>query len=842
MDARARRAADDRVARRALRSGLPAGVVARRHAHRVLGVAQGRLPRHPRSSSSRPGKVEEVTHDRAIDMSPAWSRRRQATLLRQRPHRHLEHLRVRHRATHATWQVTNVLGGAFQAAAVARRQAARVRGRGAGGRLRPVRAAARSRERGCRRATTSTTSRRRSTITRRRGVRSARRARIARSSRSRRRRGRCSSTLASRTASIQTGGSDAVGLHGYSLALGLDLDQRRHQRRRVVRLRRLAARACGFAARARSLERGGWRIDGVNKRYREEDWSGTVVGRHPVRVAAERELDAVVRLRRRLVPARRGADDDRSIRTCACRCIRRPTTSRPASARGSRSRRVRGDDVRRSARSSGFDASVSAPPRSSGARRDVPQLHAVSYAADRVPAAVGQDAGARRCGWSARCAPATSCAPAASALGGVPAQDVAMSIVNSTRAGVDRLPARLPGAHGRRQPVPPAQPRVPPGAVADRARPRDAADLPPPRPLRAAVATSAPRSTARSTPSRPARVGRRGAPRSTRSSATSCRARSRSGTARGLTEGGSRRDLVPADGELVKPTSRDPALRPATSPSRSRASSPSRCARCAIGSGSSSITSSATSRRRPGRRRIRGARCRRCARTSRPRTSRRPSSRAGSTSSIARSHDEPPGWFDLAAAVDLGLRLAGHHLGPGIELLFDLGNVAPARGTPGTLALARRAARRGRARARRARSPGSSLSVRVVDRRRWGSSRSPTTAAADARDELGELARAIVTPWGATVDAASAGRAGLRVRAAPRDELSSCCRYVGLPTGGVAAPRLVVGDALRQQRRDPRRRRRAPRRRPRAGPSRPAAGARRSAAGSRRAARTRGPR
>ncbi|HEY5950944.1 MAG TPA: hypothetical protein VIV40_35875, partial [Kofleriaceae bacterium] len=50
-------------------------------------------------------------------------------------------------------------------------------------------------------------------------------------------------------------------------------------------------------------------------------------------------------------------------------------------------------------------------------------------------------------------------------------------------------------------------------------------------------------------------------------------------------------------------------------------------------------------------------------------------------------HEEEPRWFDLAAAVDLGLRLAGHHLGPGIELLFDLGNVAPARGTPGALSL-----------------------------------------------------------------------------------------------------------------------------------------------------------
>ncbi|HEY6037994.1 MAG TPA: hypothetical protein VIV58_27125, partial [Kofleriaceae bacterium] len=43
--------------------------------------------------------------------------------------------------------------------------------------------------------------------------------------------------------------------------------------------------------------------------------------------------------------------------------------------------------------------------------------------------------------------------------------------------------------------------------------------------------------------------------------------------------------------------------------------------------------------------------------------------------------DGPPQWFDLAAAVDLGLHLAGHHVGAGIELFIDLGSVPPARGS-----------------------------------------------------------------------------------------------------------------------------------------------------------------
>ncbi|MBA3817500.1 MAG: hypothetical protein H0X17_01285, partial [Deltaproteobacteria bacterium] len=48
---------------------------------------------------------------------------------------------------------------------------------------------------------------------------------------------------------------------------------------------------------------------------------------------------------------------------------------------------------------------------------------------------------------------------------------------------------------------------------------------------------------------------------------------------------------------------------------------------------------------------------------------------------------EPAGWFDLSAAVDLGLRLAGHHLASGLEILIDLAHTPPVRGTPGMLAI-----------------------------------------------------------------------------------------------------------------------------------------------------------
>lgn len=118
-------------------------------------------------------------------------------------------------------------------------------------------------------------------------------------------------------------------------------------------------------------------------------------------------------------------------------------------------------------------------------------------------------------------------------------------------------------------------------------------------------------------------------------------------------------------------------------------------------------------------------------------------------------HDDPPHWFDLAAAVDLGLRLAGHHFVPGIELLFDLGNVAPARGAPGMLALL--VARLVAVCARSARAvPGSSLSVRVWNEHEWGMVSIADNGGGDPSvQEMGELARGILASWGATIDAVS---------------------------------------------------------------------------------------
>lgn len=122
--------------------------------------------------------------------------------------------------------------------------------------------------------------------------------------------------------------------------------------------------------------------------------------------------------------------------------------------------------------------------------------------------------------------------------------------------------------------------------------------------------------------------------------------------------------------------------------------------------------------------------------------------------------DDAPHAFDLAASVDLGLRLSGHHLGPGIELLFDLGHVPPVRGVPGSLALL--VAQLVAISARSARAvPGSSLSVRVWrDEDQGVVTIADNGDGSDKADELGELARALLTPWSGTVDAASAAGQG----------------------------------------------------------------------------------
>jgi signal transduction histidine kinase len=119
--------------------------------------------------------------------------------------------------------------------------------------------------------------------------------------------------------------------------------------------------------------------------------------------------------------------------------------------------------------------------------------------------------------------------------------------------------------------------------------------------------------------------------------------------------------------------------------------------------------------------------------------------------------DDQPHAFDLASTVELGLRLAEYHVSGGaVELLIDLGTAPPARGVPGEVALL--VAQLVAASARSARgAAGSSLSVRVSSEDAWAIITIADNGGGDAgAAELGELARAVVAPWGGTADATSA--------------------------------------------------------------------------------------
>jgi hypothetical protein len=122
--------------------------------------------------------------------------------------------------------------------------------------------------------------------------------------------------------------------------------------------------------------------------------------------------------------------------------------------------------------------------------------------------------------------------------------------------------------------------------------------------------------------------------------------------------------------------------------------------------------------------------------------------------------DGPVGWFDLGAAVDLGLHLAAHHLGDGLEIMIDIGGTPHARGTAGTLALL--VAQLVGVCARSARAlPGSTLSARTfADDGHAVILITDNGAGSEDIEAFGALGREIVEPWAGTVDAASASGQG----------------------------------------------------------------------------------
>ena len=112
-------------------------------------------------------------------------------------------------------------------------------------------------------------------------------------------------------------------------------------------------------------------------------------------------------------------------------------------------------------------------------------------------------------------------------------------------------------------------------------------------------------------------------------------------------------------------------------------------------------------------------------------------------------------WFDLAATVDLGLRLVGHEIATGMEVMIDLGDTPPVRGASGLLALI--VAQLVGVCAESARAlPNSTLSIRTrVDEESALITIADNGSGSDRAAALGDVVRELITPWGASIDAAS---------------------------------------------------------------------------------------
>ena len=245
------------------------------------------------------------------------------------------------------------------------------------------------------------------------------------------------------SATLQTSGTDSFGLHAWALTIGSNLDTGdanigasygyggfRHSLR--------------FAAARTMVNRGGYRVDGVGKTFREEDWSATVSSSIPFEsrpraswtLSFDYDIDWF-----RLVgkPMDATLDPDPTQRVPLV-----PPTDYLQSGVGTR---LGFSTVRNTiygvGGQSGFDAAVAL-------RFDHPALGAtyrnvtVSYSTNlyrqlwgKTPTLAVRLGGSLRAGDLVR--------TGSFGLGGIPPQDVAMAIVNSTRAGVTGYLRGFPG-------------------------------------------------------------------------------------------------------------------------------------------------------------------------------------------------------------------------------------------------------------------------------------------------------------------------------------------------------------------------------------------------------------
>lgn len=232
-------------------------------------------------------------------------------------------------------------------------------------------------------------------------------------------------------ATLQTGGSDAVGLHFYNLALSTNLETGRTN----------IGGSYGYTglrfplrlALSRTLvDRGGFRIDGVNKTFREEDWSGTFSSSVPFESRPGRSwtmsFDYDVDWFRQVSTPFTGYDPNMRVPTI-------PNTNYVQAGLGTRLAFSTTRTVTYGiGTQSGFDAAVAL-------RFDHPALGAkyrnvtVSYSSSAAQRLWGETPViAARIGGSFRAGDLVR--TGSFALGGLPSQDIAQSIVDSTRVGV----------------------------------------------------------------------------------------------------------------------------------------------------------------------------------------------------------------------------------------------------------------------------------------------------------------------------------------------------------------------------------------------------------------------
>jgi hypothetical protein len=375
------------------------------------------------------GRVEAITRDRAIDTEPVWSHDGRYVVF-DSDRTGIQNLYAYDTADRSLWQVTNVLGGAFQAAVSpdGTRLAYAAAVPAGGYDLYEIAFDPASWQP----ARDYIDDKPPAVVVRDGEARvSAPRPYRALESLAPQNWGLTYNLGSVSSASLTTGGSDAAGLHSYSLAVSGDTDKETPDIGAAYTYSgwRPSLRIAG----ARSLfDRSGFRINGVNHLFTEEDWAGTLSVGIPVESRPESSwglsFDYDIDWFRMVSSPMFVLDPNQRVPS-------HPLTDYVQSGLSSR---VAYSSVKSTTfgygPTAGWDGSVSL-------RLDHPALGATYR---NVTVAYGLDFYQRLWGvtpmFAVRMVGAVRAGdlvgPGGFGLGGVPPQDVAMAIVNSTRAGI----------------------------------------------------------------------------------------------------------------------------------------------------------------------------------------------------------------------------------------------------------------------------------------------------------------------------------------------------------------------------------------------------------------------